>query len=168
MKTQCPLKDRRHKIWLCEKFKKMKKVEGDQAVRYCNLCFSCLGCGQRIEHNVQRIELVTKMDTVSVITFLYIPMRRNPTAKRKATAKMRLLTMRMQCSQQTSVVGVYKMFQSPCRAGALQLRKWLYLTPDLHSHLWTRTSGSNWLSQGPQSHSILLESKGQNIRPARK
>ena len=47
-KTQCPLKDGEHKIWQCEKFKKKKIAERHEAVRKCNLCFSCLGFGHRI------------------------------------------------------------------------------------------------------------------------
>ena len=38
-KTQCPLKDREHKTWQCEKFKKMEIAERHDAVRKCNLCF---------------------------------------------------------------------------------------------------------------------------------
>ena len=47
-KTQCPLKDGKHKIVQYEKFKKMKIAERHEAVRKCNLCFSCLGSGHRI------------------------------------------------------------------------------------------------------------------------
>ena len=47
-KRQCPLKDGEHKIWQCEKFKTLKIAERHEAVRKCNLCFSCLGSGQRI------------------------------------------------------------------------------------------------------------------------
>ena len=48
MKTQCPLKDREHKIWQCEKFERIKIAERHGAVKKCNLCSSCLGCGHRI------------------------------------------------------------------------------------------------------------------------
>ena len=45
-KTHCPLKDGEHKIWQCEKFRKMKIAERHEGVRKCNLCCSCLGFGQ--------------------------------------------------------------------------------------------------------------------------
>ena len=47
-KTQCPLKDGEHKIWQCEKFKKMKLAERHETVTKCNLCFFCLSAGHRI------------------------------------------------------------------------------------------------------------------------
>ena len=36
-KTQCPLKDGEHKIWQCEKFRKMQLAQRLEAVRKCNL-----------------------------------------------------------------------------------------------------------------------------------
>ena len=47
-KAQCPLKDGEHKIWQCDAFKKMKLSERHDAVKKCNLCFSCLSSGHRI------------------------------------------------------------------------------------------------------------------------
>ena len=48
MKTQCPLKDGEHKIRESEKFERNKIAERHEAVRKCNLCFSCPGSGHRI------------------------------------------------------------------------------------------------------------------------
>ena len=90
--------------------------------------------------NVKPIELVAKMDAASVITFCYIAMRRNPTTQRKVTTKMRRPTTRMQCSQQTRVVGVCELFLSACPAGTRSLRQWFFVTPILRSFLWTRAS----------------------------
>ena len=47
-KTQCPLLDGEHKIWQCEKFKKLKLVERHETLKKCNLCFACLSTGYRI------------------------------------------------------------------------------------------------------------------------
>ena len=47
-KTQCSLKNGEHKMWKCEKFKKMKLAERHETVKKCNLCFSCLSAGHRI------------------------------------------------------------------------------------------------------------------------
>ena len=46
--AQSPVKVGEHKIWQCDKFKKMKLAECHEAVKKCNLCFSCLGSGYRI------------------------------------------------------------------------------------------------------------------------
>ena len=47
-KTQCPLKDGDHKIWQCEKFKKMNLAERHETVTKCNLCFFRLSAGHSI------------------------------------------------------------------------------------------------------------------------
>ena len=47
-KPSCPLKDGEHKLWQCESFKNIKLAERYDAVKKCNLCFSCLSSGHRI------------------------------------------------------------------------------------------------------------------------
>ena len=46
--AQCPLEDGEHKVWQCDKFKKMKLAEHHELVKKLKLCLFCLGCGHRI------------------------------------------------------------------------------------------------------------------------
>ena len=48
VKTRCPLKDEKHRIWHCHAFKKIKLSERHDAVKKRNLCFTCLGSGHKI------------------------------------------------------------------------------------------------------------------------
>ena len=40
--SECPLKDRQHAIWSCEKFKSMQLIERWEHVQKFRLCFNCL------------------------------------------------------------------------------------------------------------------------------
>ena len=106
--------------------------------------------------NVKPIDFVVKMDAASVIPFFCMVMRRNPTLERKLTTTIRLHTMRMQYSQQTSVVGICRLLPTPRRVGTLHLRQWLFVTLNLRSHLWTRALENSWMSKGTHSHLLLL------------
>ena len=54
LETQCTLKDREHKIWKRDNFRKIRLSERHEAVEKCKLCFSCLVSGHRVgqcKHN---------------------------------------------------------------------------------------------------------------------
>ena len=146
----------------------MEIAERQEAVRKCNLCFSCLGSGHRIGQC--KANRTCGKDGCSKRHNILLHLRRNPTTQRKITTKMKLPTTRMQCSQRTRVVEVCKLFLSACPAGTRPLRQWFFVTPILRSFCWDKSVLDQLNAQGKALKLNIAgingtqEMAGENVR----